>query len=114
MIEFTPRRFKFKAWNLEARLLLKLSSIDCKKGELFMKDHILLQYTGHVDKQEEEIYEMDIVLLSSEKFLVVWDENSNGWFLSDLKKQVKVQRFAKEIAEKATRLCSYFESEHNR
>jgi hypothetical protein len=44
----------------------------------------------------------------------VWDENSNGWFLNDLKKQAKVQRFEKEIAEKATRLCSYFESEHNR
>lgn len=110
MIEFKPRKFKFKAWNKESKLLMKLSSIDCLKGELFKKDHILLQFTGHQDKQEEEIYEMDIVLMSSEKFVVTWDEESNGWFLRDMKKQVKVQRFEKEIAAKTVRLCSYFES----
>ena len=113
MIEFTPRKFKFKAWNKQDRLLMKLSSIDCLKGELFKRDHILLQFTGHRDKQEEEIYEMDIVLISSEKFVVTWDEESNGWFLMDLKKEVKVQRFIKEDAVKTVRLCSYFESDQN-
>jgi hypothetical protein len=92
---------------------MKLSSIDCLKGELYKKDHLLLQFTGHVDKQEEEIYEMDIVLLRSEKFVVMWDEESNGWFLRDLVRQVKMQRFEKEVAEKTVRLCSYFESEQN-
>ena len=111
MIEFTPRKFKFKAWNKQDRLLMKLSSIDCLKGELFKRDHILLQFTGHYDKQEEEIYEMDIVLISSEKFVVTWDENSNGWFLTDLKKNEKVQRFVKEDAVKTVRLCNYFESD---
>jgi hypothetical protein len=110
-MEFTPRKFKFKAWNKEAGLLLKLSSIDCRKGELSMRDHILLQFTGHVDKHEEEIYEMDIVMLSSEKFLVMWDEDSNGWFLNDAVRSVKVQRFEKETAGKSVRLCSYFESD---
>jgi hypothetical protein len=113
MIEFVPRKFKFKAWNKEARLLMKLSSIDCLKGELFKRDHILLQFTGHYDKQEEEIYEMDIVLMSSEKFVVTWDDESNGWFLNDLKTEIKIQRFVKEIAEKSVRLCSYFESDQN-
>lgn len=112
MIEFKPRKFKFKAWNKEAKLLMKLSSIDCVKGELFKRDHILLQFTGHVDKQQEEIYEMDIVLMSSEKFVVMWDEESNGWFLRDIKRHVKIQRFEQEVAERAIRLCSYFESEH--
>lgn len=113
MIEFVPRKFKFKAWNKEARLLMKLSSIDCLKGELFKRDHILLQFTGHYDKQAEEIYEMDIVLISSEKFVVTWDDESNGWFLSDLKTEIKIQRFVKEIAEKSVRLCSYFESDQS-
>jgi hypothetical protein len=113
MIEFKPRRFKFKAWNKDARLLMKLSSIDCLKGELFKRDHILLQYTGHRDKNEEELYEMDIVLISSEKFVVTWDEESNGWFLVDLKSEAKVQRFLKEDAEKTVRLCNYFESDQN-
>jgi hypothetical protein len=111
MIEFTPRKFKFKAWNKQDRLLMKLSSIDCLKGELFKRDHILLQFTGHYDKQDEEIYEMDIVLISSEKFVVTWDEISNGWFLTDLKKNEKVQRFIKEDAIKTVRLCNYFESD---
>lgn len=113
MIEFIPRKFKFKAWNKDARLLMKLSSIDCVKGELFKRDHILLQYTGHYDKQGEELYEMDIVLINSEKFVVVWDEESNGWFLIDLKSQQKVQRFLKEDAIKTVRLCNYFESDQN-
>ncbi len=113
MIEFTPRKFKFKAWNKQDRLLMKLSSIDCLKGELFKRDHILLQFTGHRDKQAEEIYEMDIVLISSEKFVVTWDEDSNGWFLMDLKKLEKVQRFIKEDALKTVRLCNYFESNQN-
>lgn len=111
MIEFTPRKFKFKAWDKDARLLMKLSSIDCLKGELFKRDHVLLQFTGHRDKQEEEIYEMDIVLISSEKFVVTWDEQSNGWFLVNLKSEIKADRFTKEIAEKTVRLCSYFESD---
>lgn len=111
MIEFKPRKFKFKAWDNEARLLMKLSSIDCLKGELFKRDHVLLQFTGHRDKQEEEIYEMDIVLISSEKFVVTWDEESNGWFLVNLKSEVRTERFIKEIAEKTVRLCSYFESD---
>jgi hypothetical protein len=113
MIEFTPRKFKFKAWNKQDRLLMKLSSIDCLKGELFKRDHILLQFTGHYDKQEEEIYEMDIVLINSEKFVVTWDEVSNGWFLTDLKKNEKIQRFVKEDAVKTVRLCNYFESDNN-
>lgn len=113
MIEFTPRKFKFKAWNKQDRLLMKLSSIDCLKGELFKRDHILLQFTGHYDKQEEEIYEMDIVLIHSEKFVVTWDEVSNGWFLTDLKKNEKTQRFIKEDAVKTVRLCNYFESDNN-
>lgn len=113
MIEFTPRKFKFKAWNKQDRLLMKLSTIDCLKGELFKRDHILLQFTGHYDKQEEEIYEMDIVLINSEKFVVTWDEVSNGWFLADLKKNEKMQRFVKEDAIKTVRLCNYFESDTN-
>ena len=113
MIEFTPRKFKFKAWNKEARLLLKLSRIDCLKGELFMRDHILLQYTGHHDKHEEELYEMDIVMINSEKFVVTWDDESNGWFLIDLKSQAKSQSFSSDDALKTVRLCSYFESDQS-
>jgi hypothetical protein len=114
MIEFTSRTFKFKAWDKEARLLLKLSSIDCRKGELFKKDHHLLQFTGHRDKHEEEVYEMDIVLIQSEKYVVTWDGENNGWQLLELKDQAKGQRFTMEVAGKSVRLCSYFESDQSK
>ena len=113
MKEFQPRTFKFKAWNKEARLLMKLSSIDCVKGELFKKEHILLQYTGLLDKHEEEIYEMDILLKKDEKFLVRWYEEQNGWYLLNYPSQDSFQPMQPEMTIEMKRLCNYFESADN-
>lgn len=110
MIEFKPRKFKFKAWNKQDKLLLKVSSIECVRGELNKKDHLLLQFTGLTDKNEEELYEMDIVLLQSEKFVVVWDTETNGWYLTGIKTEKRREAFSNELAAKTIRLCSYFES----
>lgn len=107
---FSPRKLMFKAWNTETKLLMRLNSIDCKRGELVKKDHILLQFTGLYDIQNDEIYEMDVLMINHEKFIVLWDDVRNGWNLARLTKQRDARPLLKENSEKATRLWSYFES----
>ncbi len=109
MNHFTPRKIKFKAWNSEAKLLMRLNSIDCNKGELFRKDHVLLQFTGLYDKEQEEIYDMDILLIYSEKYLVFWNQEKNGWYFSALDNPETLEPFLKSNALVMKRLGSYFE-----
>ena len=108
---YAPRKLKFKAWNEETKLLMRLNAIDCVKGELVKKNHILLQFTGMHDHQNEELYELDVVLLDSEKFVVVWNTEFNGWFLKQLSSAVWVDRLVKENSQKSVRLRNYLESD---
>lgn len=107
--EFKPRKIKFKAWDTDARLLMRLNSIDCQKGELLKKDHILLQFTGLYDKEGEEIYDRDVLLIHYEKFMVFWNEEKNGWFFCPVEKPETLEPFLTNTAEKMKRFCSYFE-----
>lgn len=90
---------------------MRLNSIECQKGELNKKDHVLLQFTGLQDLQENEIYDMDVLLMSSEKYVVFWNPDYNGWFYAALKDPLVGQPFLTSIAMQMKRLCSYFELE---
>jgi hypothetical protein len=109
---YQPRKLMFKAWNKEAKLLMRLGNIDCRRGELFKKDHIILQFTDHYDINDEEIYEMDVLLIANQKYIVMWDTNGNGgWILVKLKDRSGIQPFLKSLAQKSQRLWSWFESD---
>jgi len=108
-IDFKPRKIKFKAWNTDTKLLMRLNSIDCNKGELFKKDHVLLQFTGLYDMQGEEVYDMDVLLIYSDKYVVFWDETKGGWFYRPVEKEGQVLPFLEPEAVKMKRFCSFFE-----
>lgn len=111
MHEFTPRKLMFKAWNQEAKLLMRLNSIECKKGELIKKDHIILQFTGLYDMEGDEVYEMDIILKGNDKYLILWDSDANGWIIVSLPNRTNPQTLTKSVVANAKRLWSFFESE---
>jgi hypothetical protein len=107
---YIPRKLMFKAWNKESKLLMRLDNISCVKGELVKENHIILQYTGLVDKQLEELYEMDLVLLRSEKFVIQWSPEKNGWVYQIATRKTPGETLTREVAQSMIRLCSYFES----
>jgi hypothetical protein len=108
-MDFKKRKIKFKAWDEEHRLLMRLNSIECNKGELIKKNHVLLQFTGLLDKDGEEIYEMDVLLASLEKRVVFWNETKNGWYYSPvLNPDTQVPLLLVEAGQ-MKRFCSYFE-----
>ncbi len=109
MDHFVPRKIKFRAWDSEAKLLMRLDRIDCNKGELFRKDHVLLQFTGLLDKEQEEIYDMDVLLIYSDKYLVSWNLEKNGWYFSRLDQPLESTPFLNTNASVMKRLGSYFE-----
>ncbi len=109
MDDFKPRKIKFKAWNTDTRLLMRLNSIECNKGELFKRDHILLQFTGLYDMEGNEIYDMDITLVGYDKFIVFWNDDKKGWFYSPLLRREQMECFVAGVPEKMKRFCNYFE-----
>jgi hypothetical protein len=111
MSEFKPRKLMFKAWNMEAKLLMRLNSIECKKGELLKRDHIILQFTGLHDMDGDEVYEMDVLLKGNDKYLVMWEEERNGWVLVTLPNRSNPQPLKKELVATSKRLWSFFESD---
>lgn len=105
---FVSRKLKFKAWNKETRLMMRLSSIDCLKGELQKRDHILLQFTGFHDRDGEEIYDMDVLLAGASRYLIRWNSDKNMWYVRSLSNESE-RLLEKEFALKGNRLGSYFE-----
>jgi hypothetical protein len=107
---FVPRKLKFKAWNHEAKLLVRFHAIECVRGELMKQSHTLLQFTGLYDKQQEELYDMDVVLTDSGRYVVHWSDAIHSWTASRLDDDGdSSEAVLHHVITNAVRLCNYFE-----
>lgn len=106
---YVSRKLKFKAWNRDSRLMMRLNTIDYSNGELYKKDHILLQFTGLTDKQGDEVYDMDVLLIDKVRHVVQWNPEKNYWHLKPVEGGNE-KPFDRAMLMKAHRLCSYFET----
>lgn len=105
------RTLKFIAWDKNNSLIKRLGKVELEGGELSLNNHIILQFTGHVDKLGQEIYDRDILLSNGEvRAMVVWSKEINGWALSIAN---TVQKFDVGWINNATRLYNYYEKEAN-
>jgi hypothetical protein len=89
---------------------MRLNSIDCVKGELVKKNHILLQFTGLLDKLQEELYELDVILIDAVRHVIIWNDESNGWCLKQLPEGHPTMPLEQPTAQRSVRLWSFFES----
>jgi hypothetical protein len=94
---------------------MRMDALPCVKGEIVKKDHIFLQFTGVLDMQKEELYEMDIVFRGkgADKFIVRWNSKHTGWCITELDSEIALEELTQENAMHMRRLCSYFESSLN-
>lgn len=89
--------------------MVRLNQIECKRGLLERKGHILLQFTGFLDQAETELYENDVVLKGMHKYMICWSAELGCWYwqnMSDQSQRLQINEFD---LEDAVRLCNYYE-----
>lgn len=103
------RKLKFIAWDSKNKILKRLGKVEFVKGELYLDNHIILQFTGHFDKLGQEIYEKDVLLSNGERrSLVVWSAQNNCW---QLEENGSKKPFELNFITNSTRLYNFYEKE---
>ena len=101
------RTFKFKAWDLQHKILTRLSEAKFVKGEIRAEGFELIQFTGFVDKMGQEIYDGDILLMNNEKYVLEWSEINYAWQLNRL--NGAPVPLSQDLMEQSVRICNKLE-----
>ena len=108
---FKNTAIKVRAWSTQDKLMVRISALDCKKGNLYKPGYELFLFTGALDKNDAEIYDGDILLYNDQQFITSWEKETSCWIYKHLKNNNK-QTLTPAIAKQTLRLCHYYESEH--
>lgn len=78
------RELKFRTWNcIDNKMIYwKINDLLLRFGESKSQhnvDDILMECTGLEDKNENEVYKLDIILLDGKKYLVDWSYDNAGF-----------------------------------
>jgi len=79
-------------------------------GDFKDEDVEIMQYIGQKDKENEELYQRDIVEMDGKRYIVVWDNNRGGWSITDVDRRIMMKSFGRTEANVSKRIGNEFET----
>ena len=113
---------KFRAFNKKAQRMYKSGPLSFSKGrhsfmfysDTDMKglkddDMEIMQFTGQKDKNNQDVFQRDLILLEERKYIIVWDNNRGGWSYTDVERQMTMTSFGRSEANNSEVIGNQFE-----
>ncbi len=114
---------RFKVWNKAKKKMYRSGSLsfsserhsfvvfaDKEIGNYKDGDIEILQYTGQKDKNNNDIFQRDIVEIEGSKYVIVWDNNRGGWAMTDVERKIVMKPFGRSEANNSEIVGNEFET----